>query len=75
MYLQKEPGMISKIPGHDMKKFLMELFVRHSWKVAGSTRHCSTCGRRDIEQFEQGAFFDGLDWNCVDSGDVNKHWS
>jgi hypothetical protein len=33
-----------------------------------------TCGRYDIEQYEQNDFSKVLDWNCVDAGDVRRHW-
>jgi hypothetical protein len=60
--------------GAGLKKFFMDLFARHSWIVAGSKRHCATCGRHDIEQYEQNDFSTVLDWNCVVAGDVRKHW-
>jgi hypothetical protein len=72
-YLQLKYGIGLKI-GAGLKKFFMDLFARHSWIIAGSQRHCATCGRHDIEQYEQNDFSKVLDWNCVEAGDVRKHW-
>jgi len=66
--------MISEKTGGSLKTFFMDLFARHSWIITGSQRHCSTCGRHDIEQYEQSDFSKVLDWNCVKAGDVRKHW-
>lgn len=57
-----------------MKRFLMELFARHDWTNSGNGRHCATCGRRDMEQFEQSELSDSMEWHCVDQGDIRKHW-
>ena len=74
LYLQITVSKISEKFGGFLKKFFMDLFARHSWTIAGTQRHCATCGRHDVEEYEQSDFGKILDWNCVEAGDVQKHW-
>jgi hypothetical protein len=57
-----------------MRNFFKRLFVRHQSEVFEPVRHCTTCGRREIEEMEQSEFADTLEWNCFDPGDVTRHW-
>lgn len=57
-----------------MRKFFRRLFVLHHWVVSEPVRHCTICGRREIEEMEQSEFADTLEWNCFEAGDVAKHW-
>jgi len=57
-----------------MLDFFRRMFVRHQWVVFEPIRHCATCGRREIEEFEQTEFADLLEWKCFELGDITKHW-
>lgn len=50
------------------------MLTKHAWEVHDPVRFCTTCGRREIEQFEQTEFADGVEWECFEPGDLSKHW-